>query len=128
MGKGVSKFSIALIFVSVSMSAVAQILLKAGMSSNAVQRALAETLSVRTFLSVFTNMAVLSGLLVYFGAALLWLIVLSKVEVTIAYPFVALGFVLTAVMGHFLFGELLTMPRIAGILLVCSGVAILARG
>ena len=123
-----SKFSIALIFVSVCMSAVAQILLKGGMSSHTVQRALAETVSLRTFLSVFTNIAVLLGLLVYFGAALLWLIVLSKVEVSVAYPFVALGFVLTALMGHFLFAEVLTLQRMAGIMLVCAGVAVLARG
>lgn len=123
-----SKFSVALILVSVCMSAIAQILLKGGMSSVAVQRALSEALSFRTFLSVFTNVAVLSGLLVYFGAALLWLLVLSKVEVSVAYPFVALGFVLTAVMGHLLFGEVLTSGRVVGILLVCAGVWVLARG
>ena len=128
MGRGVSKFSLALIFVSVCLSAVAQILLKGGMSSLAVQRALSEQVSLKTFWSVFTNIAVLSGLVVYFGSALVWLLVLSKVEVSIAYPFVALGFVVTAMMGHLLFGEPLTMPRIAGILLVCAGVAVLARG
>lgn len=123
-----SNFSVALIFVSVCMSAVAQLLLKGGMSSAGVQRALAADVSFGTFLSVFSNMAVLSGLLVYFGAALLWLVVLSKVEVSVAYPFVALGFVLTALAGHALFGELLTAQRMVGILFVCAGVAILARG
>lgn len=109
------------------MSAVAQIFLKAGMSSITVQRALAEELSLRSLMLVCTNAAVLLGLLVYFGSALVWLIVLSKVEVSVAYPFVALGFLLTALMGHFLFGEELTSSRIVGIILVCTGVAILAR-
>ena len=122
------KFSLALIFVSVLMSAFAQILLKGGMSSQSVQRALGEDLSFRTFLSVFTNAGVVSGLFVYFGSALLWLLVLSKVEVSVAYPFVALGFVLTALLGHFVFGEVLTLQRLLGILLVCVGVGVLARG
>ena len=117
-----------LIFVSVCLSAVAQLLLKAGMSSDAVQRALARDVSFTTFLSVFTNIGVLSGLVIYFGAALVWLIVLSKVEVSVAYPFVALGFVLTALMGHLLLGEVLSLQRISGILLVCAGVAVLACG
>jgi len=124
----VPKFSLALIFVSVLMSAFAQILLKGGMSSQSVQRALGEDLSFRTFLSVFTNAGVVSGLFVYFGSALLWLLVLSKVEVSVAYPFVALGFVLTALLGHFVFGEVLTLQRLLGILLVCVGVGVLARG
>jgi len=124
----VPKFSLALIFVSVLMSAFAQILLKGGMSSQSVQRALGEDLSFRTFLSVFTNAGVVSGLFVYFGSALLWLLVLSKVEVSVAYPFVALGFVLTALLGHFVFGEVLPLQRLLGILLVCVGVGVLARG
>ncbi len=109
------------------MSAVAQLLLKAGMSNATVQRAMAQGASVKTVFTVFLNAGVLSGLLLYFAAALVWLIVLSKVEVSVAYPFVGLGFVLTALMGHVLFGEVLTLPRIGGILLVCTGVAVLAR-
>lgn len=123
-----SKFSITLIVLSVCMSAVAQILLKSGMSSASVQRALTDKNSINGFLSIFTNLGVLGGLSVYFGAALIWLLVLAKVEVSVAYPFVALGFVLTALMANILFGEPLTPQRIGGILLVCAGVAILARG
>ncbi len=110
------------------MSAMAQILLKSGMSAPVVQRALSEGGAIKIVLTISTNMAVLAGLAIYFGSALVWLFILSRVEVSVAYPFVALGFVLTALLGHVLFGEVLTMQRIAGILLVCVGVAVLARG
>lgn len=123
-----SRISIAFIILSVCMSAVAQLLLKGGMSSVSVQRALAQGPSFKAAFDVFTNIGVLSGLFVYFASALVWLIVLSKVEVSLAYPFVSLGLVLTAVMGHVLFGEALSTQRIIGIMLVCVGVAVLARG
>jgi multidrug transporter EmrE-like cation transporter len=124
----VTNLSIVLILVSVCMSAIAQILLKGGMSSVAVQRALSEPGAIGVVFAIATNLTVLAGLVVYFCSALVWLLVLSKVEVSVAYPFVALGFVLTAVLGYLLFEEPLTMYRILGILLVCTGVAVLARG
>ena len=123
-----SKLSFLLIIISVSLSACAQILLKSGMSSGSVQRAFTENFTISSVFSVLMNAYVMGGLCVYFGSALVWLIVLSKVEVSIAYPFVALGFVLTAVVGHTLFGEALTIQRLAGIVLVCAGVGVLARG
>lgn len=98
------------------------------MSGSAVQRALAETSVLKTILAICSNMPVLAGLGVYFSSALVWLVVLSRVDVSVAYPFVALGFVLTAVLGQVLFGEVLSMQRIFGITLVCVGVAVLARG
>lgn len=122
-----SKFSILLIFLSVGMSAAAQILLKYGMNSVTVQRALEDGFSSKTVWLVGTNIGVISGLFVYFASALVWLIVLAKVDVSLAYPFVSIGFLLTALMGHLLFGEIITLPRLLGILCVCVGVAFLAR-
>ena len=121
-------FSLGLIIVSVCLSAVAQLLLKKGMSSMPVQRALAEADAVGSLWAILTSYAVISGLVVYFGSALVWLFVLSRVEVSVAYPFVALGFILTAIAGQMFFGEALTMVRVVGIGLVCLGVAVLARG
>lgn len=127
-GENMSKISFALIIVSVVLSAVAQILLKSGMRSGAVQNALSKNFTIETPFSVISNLSVLGGLFVYFTSALLWLLVLAKVDVSLAYPFVALGFVLTAVAGHLLFGEVITVQRTAGIVLVCAGVGVLARG
>ena len=123
-----SKIYFILILVSVSLSAFAQILLKNGMNSTAVQASLNNNFTVTSAFNIITNGYVFAGLCVYFGSALVWLMVLSKIEVSIAYPFVALGFVITAILGHLLFGESLTPQRLAGILLVCVGVGVLARG
>lgn len=122
--KGVA---LGLILFSVTLTAIAQLVLKAGMAGTAVQRAIAAGPGVRLFLAIALDPLVIGGLMLYFVAAAVWLFVLSKVDVSLAYPFVALGFVLTAVFGRLLFHEALSPARIAGILLICGGVALLAR-
>lgn len=122
-----SRAALLLILLSVTITAVAQIVLKAGMSGAAVQRALAGGFGVRTMPTILLDPFVFFGLVLYFVAALVWLIVLSKVQVSLAYPFVALGFVITAVMGRLFFHEALSFTRIVATLLICAGVVLLAR-
>ncbi len=117
-----------LIALSVAISAFAQIALKAGMGSASVQRALAEGARVGTLFDVAFNPFVMLGLLLYFSSAAVWLLVLSRVQVSFAYPFVALGFVLTAVLGRLFFNDTFSAAKIAGTLLIMGGVIILARG
>ncbi|ANI17021.1 MULTISPECIES: hypothetical protein [Pseudomonas] len=126
---GLLKNVYALILISVAISAFAQVSLKAGMASPSVQKALAEggeRLSI--LLAVALNPLVLLGLFLYFGSAAVWLLVLSKVQVSFAYPFVALGFVLTALLGRFFFNDTFSAAKVIGTLLIVSGVVVLANG
>lgn len=122
-----NRTTLALILFSVVVTAAAQIVLKAGMTGDAVRRAIDTGFGYRTIAIVFLNPLVISGLLLYFGAAMVWLVVLTRAPVSVAYPFVALGFVLTALFGKMLFQEELTSIRIVAIFLICIGVALLAR-
>ena len=114
------------ILLSVSITAAAQLVLKTGMTSPAVQRLIGDGVSLR-LAGVFLNPFVVGGLLLYFAAAMLWLLVLAKFEVSFAYPFVALGFVITAVAGWLLFDEPMSLSRVAGTVLICAGVVLVAR-
>lgn len=118
---------IGLIMISVLTTASAQLLLKAGMSGTRVQHALDQGINPKSIGTVAFDPLVLAGLGLYFGAALVWLVVLSKVPVSLAYPFVASGFVLTALAGRFLFDEPLSSTRIVAIIMICLGVSLLAR-
>jgi multidrug transporter EmrE-like cation transporter len=60
-------------------------------------------------------------------AMLIWLVVLSRVEVSFAYAFLSLGFVLVTIAGWFFFGESLSVWRIGGIALVCGGLLCIAQ-
>src|SRR6185312_4726058 len=84
-----------LALVSISMSAVAQILFKFGMSGGAVRAAIADGAPLGVLRAVALNPGVIGGLALYGLGTVLWLAVLSKAELSQAYPFVGLSFVLT---------------------------------
>ena len=117
---------IALIVVSVILSSSAQILLKIGMSSRAVQVALKAGTVTDALWAVATNVGVIGGLAAFGISVLLWLLVLSQADVSFAYPFVALGLVVTVISGRLLLGEPLTMLRMGGLVLILCGVSLVA--
>jgi multidrug transporter EmrE-like cation transporter len=118
--------TLALILVSVTLSAVAQISFKFGMTSTAAGRNPDAGVLTNLLHSLFTP-GVLFGLALYGFGTLLWLSALGRVEVSQAYPFVGIGFVLTAVFGHLLFGDAVGVQRALGIMLVIGGIVLVAR-
>lgn len=111
---------IPLILFSVLLNAIAQLLLKKGMVSvGALQ------LSVEFVFKCAINPFIFGGMCVYAISIISWLIVLSKVQVSVAYPFLALGFIFSAIVAHFAFGEALGMGKITGIGLICVGLVLL---
>ncbi len=117
-----------LILVSVSLSSLAQIVLKKGMSQTEVINTINNSPGLPVIYSIATNFWVLGGLFLYFSSAVVWLFVLAKVDVSLAYPFVGVGFIFTMLLGYFLFGEAITIPKVLGTVLIAVGVVFLARG
>ncbi len=115
--------SLALILLSVSLSGLAQIAFKFGVSSEPGQSARA----MLGPLAMLATPGVLIGLMLYGFGTLLWLTVLRHVQLSQAYPFVGIGFALTTIGGWWLFNDQLSPQRIAGILLVVAGIILVAR-
>ena len=115
-----------LAILSIIISVMAQFSLKAGMASEAVKQAMAQGLSLATVFTVFFNKFVFLGFALYGLGAVVWLGVLSKWEVSKAYPMVGLGFAMTALVGMLL-GEQVSVLRLGGVVLICSGVTLIAR-
>jgi multidrug transporter EmrE-like cation transporter len=118
---GMSPALLVLILFSVALSAAAQALLKHGVGSVTLGPALP------TLVAMLTTPAVILGLAFYAGGAVLWLFVLQRAQLSLAYPFVALGFVATALIGATLFGETLTLMRISGIALIIAGCIVVTQ-
>jgi len=120
-------YLLGLIVVSVACSAFAQMALKTGMSDAAVQAALAAQnwpeLVWRSLINVYT----VSGLGLYGLSVMMWLLVLARIDVSVAYPFVGLGFILTMVLGAVLLHEPVGLMRVVGTLLVAVGVVLISR-
>ena len=124
-----------MVVLSVGLSALAQISLKAGMAAVTAARAMsgidadASAAGPLTALgSAFTQPYVLLGLGLYGLGAMVWMLVLAKLDVSVAYPFVALGFIVVMVLGAFVFGEPITSAKLLGTALVGVGVWLIARG
>lgn len=112
---------------SVALSSVAQIALKMGMSRGSVQEAQGAGGSFGLILNALAEPFVLGGLACYGFGALLWLFVLAKLDVSMAYPFVGLGFILTMILGAMVLNEQVGALRILGTVLVVAGVVLVAK-
>lgn len=116
----------AMILFSVSCSAIAQILLKYGMANPTMQQALGGGDYWLVVRSIVSDAPILGGFFLYALGAVIWLFVLAKLDVSVAYPFVALGFILTMVLGCLVFGEPLTVRKVMGTLIVAFGIYLVA--
>lgn len=112
---------------AVGLSAGGQLLLKIGASSPNVRAAFAGGFSLASAFTAVTSPLVLTGLAVYGASAVLWLLVLSKLPLSVAYPFVGLGFVVTLLFGWLVLGEQINVLRVAGTLLIVGGVVLVAQ-
>ena len=76
---------------------------------------------------MITNLWLWGAMISYAVSILLWIVVLSKVEVSFAYPFLSIGYVVAALVGYYFFGESLSLIRVAGIIIICVGVYLISR-
>jgi len=83
-------------------------------------------LGIDTASTIFSNLYILGGFVLYGLGAVAWLAVLSQWDVSKAYPLVGLGFVFTVVIG-WLIGEQVTLTRTIGVTLICAGVVFVGR-
>jgi multidrug transporter EmrE-like cation transporter len=118
---------IALILVSVLLSAGSQVLLKYGMTSGNVRGAIVSGNLLRQVLpAVSTSPYVLLGLGCFGLSALVWLFVLAKIPLSSAYPFVALGIAITVIAGRVLFGEMISVSKAVGVVVILAGIVTVA--
>jgi len=118
--------SFSLVLCGVLLNAAAQLLLKAG--TNAVG---AFEFSRDNVLPVGWKLAsephIIGGLACYVVSVVVWIMALSRVEVSIAYPMLSIGYVVNAIAAWYLFGEAVTAMRMTGIGFIIVGVFIVAR-
>jgi multidrug transporter EmrE-like cation transporter len=115
-----------LLLFGVLLNAGAQLLLKAGIAKvGQFNFTLPNILPVT--MQVAANPYIILGLTFYVVSVVLWLMVLSRVDVSMAYPMLSLGYVMNAIAAYYLFGENLSLTRIIGILVILGGVYLIAR-
>ena len=116
--------NIILILLSVLLNCAAQLLIRKGML---IEGEVGMQNMLSHIGSMITNVWLWGAMLCYALSIFLWMSVLSKVEVSYAYPFLSVGYVVSAVAGYALFNENLSPVRIAGIIVICIGVILISR-
>jgi multidrug transporter EmrE-like cation transporter len=116
----------ALILTGVMLNAAAQLLLKAGVTPLGELSVGLHNL-LPTTMKVLMQWPILAGLACYVISVGVWIVGLSRVEVSIAYPMLSLGYVVNALAAWWLFGEALGPMRWAGMMLILAGVLVMAR-
>ena len=116
--------NIVLSLSSVFLNSVAQILMRKGMM--AVGEVHASNM-LQMVVPMLTNIWLWLSMLCYAVSILLWMAVLSKVEVSYAYPFLSVGYIVAAVGGYYFFGEGISLIRMLGIGVICLGVFLISR-
>lgn len=108
------------------MSAFAQYFLKVGVTRTNLIIFFKENSLYESVKNIFSDFYILIGFFLYFFSAVLWLFVLSKFNLSKAYPFASLGYVFTLLIGFYFLKEPLNLMTILAVGLIVSGVVVLA--
>lgn len=114
------------IFIGICLNAVAQLLLKAGTNAVGAIHLTAENWFT-TGLKLATQLPIIGGLTCYVISVIVWIIGLSRVDVTIAYPLLSLGYIINAIGAWYFLGEAMSAQRILAITIIIIGVVILTK-
>jgi multidrug transporter EmrE-like cation transporter len=115
-----------LILVCVALGVCGQLLLKHGMSSDPDQvDEVGEVLP--RLIKAALNPVVIAGFTFYAVSAALWLIVLTRTELSYAYPLLSMGYIIVVLLSRVFFGEAVTLTRFLGTVVIACGVWLISR-
>ncbi|MCW5593178.1 MAG: EamA family transporter [Burkholderiales bacterium] len=115
-----------LVLAGVLLNAAAQLLLKAG-TNRIGEFAFSLDNVVPIGIKVASSPFVLGGLACYAVSVVVWIMALSRVPVSVAYPMLSIGYIVNAVAAWLLFGESLAAQKLVGIGFIVVGVWLVAR-
>ncbi len=126
IGHSMTWAAFALVLIGVLLNAVAQLALKASVNDTGIIN-----LDLQSLLTsaggLASNLWLWLGLACYAISVVVWILALSRVDVSIAYPMLSIGYIVNAIAAWHLFDEPMNIGKVAGIGIIIVGVYILAR-
>jgi multidrug transporter EmrE-like cation transporter len=126
LGHSMTWAAFALVMTGVLLNAIAQLALKASVSDTGIIN-----LDIQSLLtsagSLASSLWLWLGLICYAVSVVVWILALSRVDVSIAYPMLSIGYIVNAVAASQLFNEPMGMGKVIGIGIIMLGVYVLAR-
>ncbi len=115
-----------LILGAVFLGVLGQLSMKHGMSHVVLRTGAAAEL-VTSLARALIQPFVTAGVALYAVSALVWLVVLSRVELSFAYPMVSVGYIAVVILSRLIFHEQVSAVRVLGTLVICFGVVLISR-
>jgi multidrug transporter EmrE-like cation transporter len=114
------------ILTGICLNALAQLLLKAGTNAVGAIHLTADNWFA-TGLKLATQVPIIGGLTCYVVSVVVWIIGLSRVDVTIAYPLLSIGYIINAAGAWYFLNEAISAQRLLAIAIIIVGVVLLTR-
>lgn len=115
------------IFLCIAFTVYGQLIIKARVTRyGALPDGLPEKLAF--LVGMLVDPFILSGFVAAFLAALAWMAAMTRLELSYAYPFMSLSFVFVTILSVLFLGEVLTLPKVVGIILIIAGISVLFLG
>ena len=120
--------SVLLILLSISIAVGGQLMLKIGIDRIGVTGLGSMKALTSLFSGIIRSPMVITGLFLYLISAAIWLVVLSTVDLSFAYPFIGLTYVMVLVLSRFILKEEVNPLRWIGAFIITVGVVVISRG
>jgi multidrug transporter EmrE-like cation transporter len=116
----------AFLFTGICLNALAQLLLKKGTNAIGAIHLTAENW-FPIGLKLATQLPIIGGLTCYVISVFVWIVGLSRVDVTIAYPLLSIGYIINAIGAWYFLGEAVSAQRVLAIFVIIIGVVLLTK-
>ena len=122
--KDITLKDLLLLICNVLFTVTGQLLLKHGMLQ--VGRVEGVNRVIHKLIQAFMNPFVIGGIATYGFTTMIWLVILSRVKLSVAYPIISLGYVMSIFFSWILFKESIPKIRVLGAVMICIGVYLVA--
>jgi len=114
-----------LLLIAISFSVVGELMLKTGVNQIGKEMSLHPSAIIGELVAVFSHPIIIGGFALIFGGSIFWLAVLSRVDLSLAYPMLSLSYVFGVFLAWLVLKEEISWMRLLGVLVICAGVVIL---
>lgn len=118
---------LSLLLTASALTVTGEVLLKIGIN-HVTTHVGAFTLDPKVLWATFTDWRVILGFALVFGGAIFWLGVISRVDLSFAYPLLALNYVIILIPSRILLNESISLIRLIGALIIVIGVIVITWG
>lgn len=117
-----------LLLIAMSLTVTGELMLKTGINRIGGELNLSFSTIVPAALKLFSNLFIVGGFAFVFGGALFWLAVLSRWDLSLAYPLLSISYIIGIILSVLILKEKVTLLQVFGVLVIITGVTLVSIG